>query len=737
MQSRIAHYRQMLGALAALGLALAIAPASAVAVPTISEFPTTPGTGPQAVTTGSDGNLWFVESGGDRIGRMTPAGVVTIFSSGLSSSPGIAGITTGPDGNVWFTESDNDGIGRITPGGVITEYFTGIDGGSEPRDIAPGPGNTLWFTSPGDDQIGRVTIGAPTTVVEFSIPGSNNNPHAITAGPAGDIWFTKQTSPGAIGRVTTSGSFLADYGPTANLPSGIAVGSDGNAWFTASANPGSIGRVTPAGVVTPFSTGLTANGGPWEIATGDDGNLYFTEAAVGGRLGQITPSGAITEFSTGLSSAPWGITNGPDGNIWFSEIAGSRLGRLTLPPAATTNPATALTPTGVTLAASVTPRAQATDVHFEWGLTGAYGTSTTPVAAGSGTIAVTVTQAVTGLVPSTAYNFRAVATNATATVNGADRTFTTSAAAPGVTTTAATTVEQTSATLHATADPNGAAGTYHFEFGLTTAYGDRMPATDAAIAPGTTSQALQQAVSGLAAGTTYHYRVVATNATGTTNGADLSFTTGAPAPFTAPATLPPPVVTPLPIVTPPPALPPVTRPVLGQSATVAAVSGTVLVEIPGTGVYLPLSAASTVPVGTTIDATRGTLKLTNVRDASGKLQTGRFWGGVFTVRQTRGKEASTILTLAAPLACGKSARDLSSVAAKPRTRQLWGSDNKGRFVTRGRSAVATVRGTSWFTRDTCAGTLVRVTSGSVAVRDLVLRRTVIVRAGRSYLARVK
>ena len=66
-----------------------------------------------------------------------------------------------------------------------------------------------------------------------------------------------------------------------------------------------------------------------------------------------------------------------------------------------------------------------------------------------------------------------------------------------------------------------------------------------------------------------------------------------------------------------------------------------------------------------------------------------------------------------------------------------GTDNNGRFVTRGRTAVATVRGTAWFTRDTCAGTLVKVTSGTVAVNDLVRKRTVIVRAGRSYLARVR
>jgi hypothetical protein len=241
-----------------------------------------------------------------------------------------------------------------------------------------------------------------------------------------------------------------------------------------------------------------------------------------------------------------------------------------------------------------------------------------------------------------------------------------------------------------------------------------------------------QALSGLLPGTTYHYRAVATNASGMiVNGADRQFTTtGVPPPPGTPGT---PGTQPLAA-----GLPPATTPVLGKSATIAAVSGTVLVELPGAASSLALDDASTVPVGTRIDATAGTVRLTNVRDAGGKLQTGTFWGGSFIVRQTRGKKPSTVLGLSAPMTCPKAARHLSALTGKaPRTRQLWGKDNKGRFVTRGRSAVATVRGTVWLLRDSCAGTLVKVTRGEVAVRDLVRKRTVIVKAGHSYLARTK
>ena len=67
-------------------------------------------------------------------------------------------------------------------------------------------------------------------------------------------------------------------------------------------------------------------------------------------------------------------------------------------------------------------------------------------------------------------------------------------------------------------------------------------------------------------------------------------------------------------------------------------------------------------------------------------------------------------------------------------RRLFG-DGKGSFRTRGRNAAATVRGTRWGVQDRCDGTLVTVQRGRVEVRDLVKRKTVIVRTGHTYLAR--
>jgi hypothetical protein len=74
------------------------------------------------------------------------------------------------------------------------------------------------------------------------------------------------------------------------------------------------------------------------------------------------------------------------------------------------------------------------------------------------------------------------------------------------------------------------------------------------------------------------------------------------------------------------------------------------------------------------------------------------------------------------------------VEAARRSRSLFGS-GRGRFRTRGRHSSATVRGTRWLQKDTCAGTVTTVKSGKVVVRDFTKRRTVLVKRGKRYLAR--
>jgi hypothetical protein len=152
-----------------------------------------------------------------------------------------------------------------------------------------------------------------------------------------------------------------------------------------------------------------------------------------------------------------------------------------------------------------------------------------------------------------------------------------------------------------------------------------------------------------------------------------------------------------------------------------------------------------VPTGTVIDTRAGTVELKTALDRKGASQTGYFWGSEFEVRQSargrgmvqlvlRGGDFSHCKTTNKAVARAATAKRKSSKKQPPRS--LWGSDDHGRFQTRGRGSVATVRGTRWLTQDTCAGTLTRVAAGAVAVRDLRGGRTVVVTRGHQHLARM-
>jgi hypothetical protein len=167
----------------------------------------------------------------------------------------------------------------------------------------------------------------------------------------------------------------------------------------------------------------------------------------------------------------------------------------------------------------------------------------------------------------------------------------------------------------------------------------------------------------------------------------------------------------------------------------------VTLRTPGSAALQPLTAAGEIPIGSLIDAGRGVVRLTTAVDRLGHLQSATLWGGRFVIGQTASQHGMTTMTLAGRLSCHGRARRASlpatatQASSRKSSRILWGKDNHGHFSTRGQNSVATVRGTVWQTTDTCAGTVTYVKRGTVAVRDLRRHRTVVVRAGHSYLAR--
>ncbi len=222
-----------------------------------------------------------------------------------------AGSREGSDGNLWFTESNGGRIGRITPRGTVTEFSAGyLAGGLSDRDHGRARRQPLVHRVLG--QPDRADH-ADRDVTEFSA-GISPARLRPTSPPARTGTSGSPSICGnRIGRITPSGTiteFSAGISPGAGLFD-IAAGPDGRLWFTESSG-NRIGAITTTGVVTEYSAGISPNSVPYAIAAGPDGNIWFTEAA-GDRIGRITPTGTVTEFADG-AEGPQGPA-GPDGPV--------------------------------------------------------------------------------------------------------------------------------------------------------------------------------------------------------------------------------------------------------------------------------------------------------------------------------------------------------------------------------------------------------------------------------------
>lgn len=99
--------------------------------------------------------------------------------------------------------------------------------------------------------------------------------------------------------------------------------------------------------------------------------------------------------------------------------------------------------------------------------------------------------------------------------------------APAVTAGAASAITNTSATLTGSVNPNEQATTYAFQYGTSTQYSEQTALQAAGPGDG---PAVTANIADLQPGTTYHFRLIASNASGTSEGSDATFKTGGLAP---------------------------------------------------------------------------------------------------------------------------------------------------------------------------------------------------------------
>ena len=257
---------------------------------TIVEYPVpTPDSRPTEVAVGPDGHVWFTERGtiaapGSKVGKVDPStGSVSDYVVRPGSRP--LGIVAGPDGNMWFTEQAGNRVGRISTAGVLLDEYEMPLPNSQPWEPTVGPDGAIWFTQFTGNRIGRVTVDG--TLTEYAIPTPASGPNVIVSGPdpnpAHDCAHQRQSGSGLFAtRSATGGAAASAFGACV-----AAMAQSDSLWFAETLR-NKIGRITTTGVVTEFPI-PSADTQPVGVAAGPDGHVWFAESATatGNRIGRL------------------------------------------------------------------------------------------------------------------------------------------------------------------------------------------------------------------------------------------------------------------------------------------------------------------------------------------------------------------------------------------------------------------------------------------------------------------
>jgi virginiamycin B lyase len=210
----------------------------------ITEFPLPPSTSdlprwPMGLTAGPDGNIWFADPNASSIGVLGVDGVLR--SENVLPKTDVwldvpSTLVLGPDKNMWFGEATR--LGRLTPAGVVTFFpvpqFNGMPWGSAP--LLALPGGTLWGNGP-ESSLRRIALpGADASqlrIDDLVMPnhgdGSGQGAGGLAYGSDGNVWYTAGEN---VGCVTPDGRFHQIPLPLPGLANDITLGPDGALWFT-------------------------------------------------------------------------------------------------------------------------------------------------------------------------------------------------------------------------------------------------------------------------------------------------------------------------------------------------------------------------------------------------------------------------------------------------------------------------------------------------------------------------
>ncbi len=245
---------------------------------------------------------------------------------------------------------------------------------------------------------------------------------------------------------------------------------------------------------------------------------------------QVTLPGSVLPGSTRLrilSSYNYYSISDPCGYYYYgncSDFTVNIIDALT-PPTVTTLAATGVTAAEAVLNGNINANDNTTQVVFNYGPDTGYGSSIPGVPGTvTGNSNTDVSAAIGALMPNSTYHFNVAGFGPGGYTAGDDMTFTTDLIPPTVTSFDVSGLGGTSAILNGEVNANNSTSGVSFEYGLDDTYGTTVDGSPSEVS-GLYNQSETAYITGLDLNTTYHYRIVATNAAGTAYGEDKVFTT--------------------------------------------------------------------------------------------------------------------------------------------------------------------------------------------------------------------
>ena len=465
----------------------------------------------------SNGDLYVVDAGNDRVDVFNSSGV---YQSQFGEGPGTgAGQFEGSyvdpaidaSGDVYVVDYGNNRVEKFTPSGgsfTASTFYTGSEEAA-PRSVAVD-------TTTGDVYIGIANLvtgaydigvydhsGAAVTTFGSSIGTEGGYSEGIAVNSSfHDVYIVDQNNNHvdifSEGSGTCTPTVISSGTPTAYGAQTVTV----------------TGELNPEGCPTTyhFQYGKTTGYGATAPSPSASAPAGTSQESVSAELTGLEPNSTY-HFRLVVTAGAVSV-HGEDETFTTEHAA----------PAVTTGQATEVQPGSATLNGTVNPENTQTTYHFQYGTSASYGSEAPApeASAGAGSAPQAVSTPISGLLQDTTYHYRVVATNSADQTNyGADKTVDTATIL--LTTGLAGPVSEATATVAGTLDPGGIATTYEFQYGTSAEYGSSTPPQSAGSGAGVERE--RGGLTGLQLGTTYHYRLVATNSAGTAYGEDQTFRT--------------------------------------------------------------------------------------------------------------------------------------------------------------------------------------------------------------------